>query len=218
LVSGRNPCHHDGVQELPAGANGGAVVRRPNGELTPVEIATRRRNRRWMGLVLFPALIVGTVALIVTMVAGSGGSSVHPALVPAGYKAVSDGYFAYAVPSTWAQSTAYTDDVGDLDTQGKTGWVAEHVGARATPPTPDETPPTSFATFGESRPVPYQLGRAAPAQVKGASVAYRYTLTRPGGFQATAIDAWQSGSGAEMWLLVHADTVTTSTVLASLNA
>jgi hypothetical protein len=205
------------VQELPTRADGGALERRKSGELTALEVAARRRNRRWMGLVLFPSLIIGAVALITVLVAGSGGSPIHPAQVPAGYQAVSDHYFAYAVPSTWSQSSAYTDDVGDLDTQGQTGWVAEHLGARATPPTPGESPPLTFATFGESRNVPYRISPAVATTVRGASVAYRYTLTRSGGFQATAVDAWQSGTGAEIWMLVHADPAITSTVLASLN-
>ena len=49
-------------------------------------------------------------------------------------------------------------------------------------------------------------------------MAYRYTMTRPGGFEATAIDAWQSRSGAEIWLLIRADPATTASVLASLQA
>lgn len=171
-----------------------------------------------MGLVLAPSLVIGALALIVAVVASSKGPSVHPVQVPPGYQAISDGYFAYAVPSTWSQSSAYTDDVGDLDNQGSSGWAAEHVGAKASPPVAGETPPSSFATFGEERAVPYHLGAASPTQVKGASVAYRYTLTRPGGFEATAVDAWQSRTGAEIWLLVYADPATTSTVLASLQA
>jgi hypothetical protein len=207
------------VQELPTRPDGGALEPRKSGELTPLEVAIRRRNRRWMGFVLFPSLIIGGVALIAAVVAGSGGSSIRPAQVtPPGYRTVSqDGYFAYVVPSAWSESAAYTDDVGDLDTQGQTGWVAEHVDARPGPPTAGETPPTSFATFGESRPIPYHIGPAVGITVRGATVAYRYLLTRPGGFQATAVDAWQASTGAEIWLLVDADATTTSTILASLN-
>jgi hypothetical protein len=205
------------VQELPTRTSDAALERRKSGELTPLEVATRRRNRRWMGLVLFPSLLIGAVALIAAVVAGSGSSSIHPTQVPSGYRAVSDQYFAYAVPSTWSQSAAYTDDVGDLDTQGQSGWAAEHVGARADPPTAGEAPPASFATFGESRPVPYRIGPAVATTVKGASMAFRYSLTRPGGFQATAVDAWQASTGAEIWLLVDADAATTSRILASLS-
>jgi hypothetical protein len=218
MVSGGHPCQHGGVQELPAGADSAALERRANRELSPVERVVQRRNRRWMTLVLVPSLLVGGAALVAALVADSGGSSVHPQVVPPGYRAVSDGLFAYAVPSTWAQSSAYTDNVGDLDTAGPAGWVAEHVDGRVNAPVAGEAPPGSFATCGESRPTPYHVGSATPTQVKGAAVAYRYTLTRPGGFAATAIDAWQSRSGAELWLLIRADAATTTAVLSSLNA
>jgi hypothetical protein len=172
-----------------------------------------------MALVLAPSLVVGAIALILTLAASSKGPSVHPIDVPAGYRAVSgDGYFAYAVPASWSQSAAYTDDVGDLDYSAQSGWAAEHLGARAAPPAPNEAAPSSFAAFGEAQPTPYRLGPASPTHVQGAAVAYRYTMTRPGGFEATAVDAWQSSSGAEIWLLIRADPATTASILASLQA
>jgi hypothetical protein len=218
MVPVTRSCQHEAVQELPARAPGSALERRRGAELTPVERASRRKNRQWMGVIAVFSVILGASALVAAVVAGSGGSTVHPLEVPASYQAVSDGFFAYAVPAAWKQSSAYTDDVGDLDTQGASGWVAEHLGARSAAPLAGETPPASFATFGESRPVPYQLSTSTPALVHGAAVAYRYTLSRPGGFQAIAVDAWQASTGAEVWLLVHADAATTSAVFASLNA
>jgi hypothetical protein len=194
-----------------------ALERRARGELSPVERAVRRKNRRWMSVVLLPSLLIGVVALIATVVASSSGPSVHPRVVPPGFRAVSDGFFAYAVPSSWSQSSAYTDNVGDLDNEGRSGWVGEHVGARPGPPVPGEAPPAALAAFGEPRPLPYRLGPATPIQVSGASLAYRYSLTRPGGFEATLVDAWQSGPGAEIWILIRADAPTTATVLSSLN-
>jgi hypothetical protein len=169
-----------------------------------------------MSLVAVPGILLGAVALIATLYAGSGGPSVRPTSVPAGYRAVTDGYFAYAVPSGWSQNSAYTDDLGDLDTQGSSGWAAEHIGTRTTPPSPGEAPPAAFAVFGEPRAVPYRLSAASRVQVRGAAVAFRYTLTRPGGFQAVAVDAWRS-SGVEIWILVHADPATTAAVLGSLS-
>jgi hypothetical protein len=205
------------MQDLPASADSGALERRRRGELTPGERAVRRKNRRWLAAIAVPAVVIGIVALIASVVDESGGPSVRALHVPAGYQSVGDGFFAYAVPATWSQSSAYTDDVGDLDTQGRSGWAAEHLGVRSAPPVADETPPSSFATFGELRPAPYRLSPAVSVRVHGATVAYRYLLTRPGGFRATAIDAWQAGSGAEIWLLVYADPDTTATVIASLN-
>jgi hypothetical protein len=171
-----------------------------------------------MSLVAIPGVIVGAVALLITLDVSKSGPSVRPAFVPSGFKAVNDGYFAYAVPAGWSQNIAYSDDVGDLDTSGSSGWVAEHVDARANPPTAAEKPPAVFATFGEPRSVPYQMGPATPVRVAGATQAFRYDVTRPGGFHATAIDAWINRSGAEVWLLVDAEPSTTSTVIASLKA
>jgi hypothetical protein len=216
MARAARPCQHGQVRELPVRKPDANLEPRRAVELSPAEQATQRRNRRLLTLVLVPSVLVGVVALIAALMASKSGPSVRPLHVPPGFHAVSDGYFAYAVPSSWSQSIAYSDDVGDLDTQGATGWAAEHVGARAHPPTPGETPPSSFAAFGEPRPTPYQIGRATPVSVAGASVAYRYLVTRPGGFHATAIDAWQRNTGAELWLLVDADPSTTSAILASL--
>jgi hypothetical protein len=205
------------MHELPTSTDSSGLERRRGGELSPSERAIRRKNRRWMMLVAVPALILGTGALVAALLAGSGGSSVHPVSVPPGFRAVSDGYFAYAVPGAWSQNSAYTDDAGDLDTQGASGWAAEHLAGRTSPPGPSDAAPPAFATFGEPRSVPYQLGPATPVQVKGATVAYRHTLTRPDGFRAVAVDAWQSRTGAQIWLLVDADPTTTGAVISSLN-
>jgi hypothetical protein len=210
------PCQHGNVHELAAPGPEDHLEPWGAGQLSPAERAAKRRNRRLLTYVLVPSLLVGTAALLAALIASRTGPSIRPLDVPAGYQAVSDGYFAYAVPSNWSQSQAYTDDVGDLDTQGTAGWVAEHVDARANPPVAGETPPTAFATFGEPRPTPYQIGAGSPVRVVGATSAYRYLVTRPGGFQATAIDAWQAKTSAEVWILIQADSNTTDTVLASL--
>jgi hypothetical protein len=171
-----------------------------------------------MTVIAVPAVIIGIVALVLTLNLSSSGPSVHPAFVPAGYKAVNDGYFAYAVPTGWSENPFYSDDVGDLDTSGSSGWVAEHVDARAVPPTAGEAPPAVLATFGEARSTPYRIGPATAVTVPGAGQSYRYLVTRPGGFTATAIDSWIAQSGAEVWLLIHADPSTSSAVIATLKA
>jgi hypothetical protein len=204
------------VQDLPAPPDTRALQPRRSGELTPQERAIRRKNRRWLLVIVVPALILGALALMATLGLSSQGPPVHPVSVPPGYHAVSDGYFAYAVPDAWSQNDAYTDDVGDLDTQGPSGWAGEHLGIRTSPPGPGGTPASSFAVFGEAHAAPYDMGPATRISVTGASVAYRYTLTRPQGFAAVAINAWQAGSGAELWLLVHADPATTTAVVSSL--
>jgi len=201
-----------------AGGSGGALEPRRSAELTVAEKALRRRNRQWLLVVAIPALVLGVAALIAAIVADQSDSSVSPVSIPAGYKAVSDGVFAYSVPSSWSMNDLYSDDVGDLDTSGSSGWVAEHVDARATAPVEGETPPQAFRDFGLDTPAPFQIGPAQPARVQGTAVAYRYQITRAGGFQATAIDAWQSSSGAEIWLLVDASHATTAKILTTFKA
>ncbi len=200
------------------GAAGGALERRRHPELTVAEKAVRRRNRQWLTLIAIPAIVLGVAALIAAIVADQSGSTVSPLSVPSGYKAVSDGVFAYSVPSSWSTNSLYSDDVGDLDTSGRSGWVAEHVDARANAPIEGEAAPQAFRAFGVDTPTPFRIGEAQPARVPGTAIAFRYQITRPGGFEATAIDAWQSSSGAEIWLLVDAPQATTAKILGTFRA
>jgi hypothetical protein len=186
--------------------------------LTPAERRMRRRNRKLLASVAVPGILLGAAALAATLASGSGPPPPRPLAVPAGYQAVNDGVFAYAVPRTWSENLAYSDDTGDLDFSGTSGWAGEYLGARGSAPGPGEATPASFAAFGESRPTAFTMGPAEKVTVAGATVAYRYQVTRPGGFQAVAIDAWRSSSGAEIWLLVHAPAQVTSTIIGSLNA
>ncbi len=199
-------------------SGGGALERRRGAELTPAEKKVRRRNRQWFMIIAIPAVVLGVAALAASIIAGQSTPSVKPVSVPAGYKAVSDGVFAYAVPAAWATNDLYTDNAGDLDTSGRTGWVAEHVNDRPSPPVAGETPPQAFRAFGVNAPSSYQISSGQPTQVPGAAVAFRYQVSRPGGFQATAIDAWQSSSEAEIWLLVDASPAMTAQILGTFKA
>jgi hypothetical protein len=196
--------------------SGGDLERRRPGELTPSELLIRRRNRRWLVTLAIPALVLGVAALAATLLASASANKpgVNPLAVPAGYKAVSDGVFAYAVPSGWSTSETYSDDAGDLDTAGSQGWIAEHVDTRTQAPVMGEAPPTVFADFGEPKPTPYHISAGEPVRLSGVNVSYRYLITREG-FQATAIDAWLSRSRAEIWLLIDADPATTRVILSS---
>ena len=195
-------------------AQGGELERRRPGELTPSELVIRRRNRRWLVSLAIPALVLGVAALAATLLASANKPGMAPLAVPAGYKAVSDGVFAYAVPSGWSTSSAYSDDAGDLDTAGPQSWVAEHVDTRTQAPILGEAPPASFADFGQQKPTPYHVSVGQPTRLSGVTAAYRYQMTRPG-FRATAIDAWQSKSAAEIWLLIDADPATTKVILST---
>ena len=190
--------------------------RRRAAELTPAERRVRRRNRKLMAWVAVPGLLLGAAALAASLAAGGGPPAPRPLSVPPGYQAVNDGVFAYAVPRAWSKNIAYSDDTGDLAYSGADGWAGEYLGAKASAPAAGEAPPASFAVFGQTRATPYTMGPAVPVTVAGATAAYRYEVTRPGGFTAVAIDAWQSSSGAQIWLLVHATPEVTSTIVSTL--
>ena len=200
------------------GPAGGALDRRRDSELTPAERKVRRRNRQWFMVIAIPAAVLGVAALVASIVADQSTPSVKPVTVPAGYKAVSDGVFAYAVPAAWTTNDLFTDDVGDLETSGSTGWVAEHVDARPNPPVAGETPPQAFQALGVSTPAPFRISVAEPTRVPGAATAFTYQITRPGGFRATAVDAWQASSGAEIWLELDAAPTTTARILSTFQA
>lgn len=198
---------------------GGALARRRASQvepLTPEERHLRRRNRRLMAWVAIPGLLLGTAALVASVAAGGGPAAPRPVTVPAGYRAVNDGVFAYAVPDSWSKNLGYSDDTGDLDFSGADGWAGEYLGARQSAPTAADRPPASFAVFGENRPTPYTLGPAQTVRVAGTTVAYRYWLTRPDGFDGVVIHAWQSSSGAEIWMLVRAPQPVADTVVGTL--
>jgi hypothetical protein len=160
------------------------------------------------------ALLVG--ALVASGIAESNEPNGPAIVVPAGYQEVRDGYFTYAVPSAWTLNGEYSDQTGDVDNSGPDGWAAQHIGFRSTPPLPGEAQPSSLEAFGMPRPEPYHLSTATPVKVTGASAAYRYELTRPGGFSATVIDAWDQRSAVELWLVVYATPSTTAQIVASL--
>jgi hypothetical protein len=206
------------VTDLPSPATSpgtGIEPRRP-GQLTPAELQVRRRNRQWFVILGVPAIVLGVAALAAAIVADQSSPSLRPVDVPSGFKAISDGSFAYSVPTGWSTNDLYSDDVGDLDTAGATGWAAEHLGVRATPPVRGETPPTALRAFGLAVPTSFDISTATDTTVTGTTTAYRYEVTRPGGFEAVAVDAWQQASGAEMWLLIHAPPTVTAQILASL--
>jgi hypothetical protein len=187
-------------------------------ELDPAERSARRRNRRWLLLIFVPSVAILVLALITSGVAQSNAPKGPAQAAPSGYRTVDDGYFTYVVPSSWATNGSYTDSTGDLDTSGPSGWAGEHLGFRTTAPVPGETRPVSLESFGMSRPEPYQLGLARPTSIKGAAAAFAYDVTRPGGFRATAVDAWDARADVEIWMFVDAPPDVTARILASLEA
>jgi len=205
-----------GLPEPGDALSGDSLELRRSQDLTPAERVLRRRNRRLLALVAIPGILLGVGALAASLLAGSGSAGPRPLSVPAGYQAVNDTVFAYSVPSSWSKNLAYSDDTGDLDFSGVDGWAGEYLAARGTPPGADNAAPASFADFGQNRPTPFQIGPGIPVTIPGATVAYRHTVSRPSGFRGVAVDAWQSSTGAELWILVDAPPAVASTILQSL--
>jgi hypothetical protein len=175
----------------------------------------RRRNRRWMVLMLLTPVCFGAIAALTLLTRGPTEPVVKP-IVPSGYRAISDPYFGYAIPAAWKVNTTYSDVNGDLFYQGQNGWAAESLTVRAQAPQPGEPMPAATASFAAPQPTPFTLGPAQVAHVPGTTVAYRYTATRLGGAQATVIDTWQEASQTEIWLIIAAPSNVTTTIVDSL--
>jgi hypothetical protein len=197
------------VTDLPAQSPRAQLQRRRAAELTPAEKVLRRRNRRLMLFISVPAAVIGVVALTAALLADSTSPNVSPASVPAGFQAVSDGYFGYAVPSGWTTDSLFTDNVGDLETSGPTGWVAEHLSTPASAPTAGSPPPSVFRALGVTSPAPPSRTIA----IKGAAAAYLYRFG-----DKTAIDAWRPSTGTEVWILISASPSVTSQIISTVKA
>ncbi|MDQ2727337.1 MAG: hypothetical protein M3Y91_05640 [Actinomycetota bacterium] len=189
---------------------------RPGAEGKRGPSASRGRNRRWLVLLMLTPVIMTILAVLAFTTKGPPEPSVTPRSVPAGFKAISDAYFGYAIPSAWKESQAFTDANGDFFYQGRSGWVGENVRIRAARPVPGTDVPPQLATFGQGQPVPYQLGGAQPVTVPGVAAAWAYEVHRPNGFSATAIEVWQGSSQTEMWLLINAGPGVAPVIAASL--
>ena len=209
--------------------NGGAVVRQPPTgavdrhrerglDLTPEERVARRSNRRWLLAIAIPSVAVLALALIANGMAQHNQPRGPDIALPTGYQAVRDGYFTYAVPKSWPNNAALSDNAGDIDNSGPSGWAGQHVAFRATPPTLGGTPPVGLQAFGLMQPRPFTLVGGHPVSVKGASVAFAYTATRPGGFRAAVVDAYDARAAVEIWLMVSAPPGVEQQILASLQA
>jgi hypothetical protein len=167
-----------------------------------------------MVLMLLTPVVLGVTTLLLAETGGPTEPQVK-VNVPAGYQAITDPYFGYAVPAGWTKNTIFSDSVGDLYYQGNGGWAGENERVTKTAPTPAGAP-TSLQSFGQLAPAPYQLTDATPVRVPGATTAVEYQVVRNGHVDATAIDAWDQGTQTELWLLVDAPPSVTHTILSSL--
>lgn len=187
-------------------------------DLTPEEIVARRHNRRWMVSLTLIVLIIAGAAAVASVIAESNEPSGPKQSAPAGYQVENDSYFSYLVPKSWSNNPSYTDDAGDVETSGPSGWVGEHIAYRLKAPTLDEARPGVLESFGMPRPEPYKLGDGHLITVPGAATSFEYDVTRSGGFHAVAVDSWDARAGVELWLIVDAPSSEVSELLSSLKA
>lgn len=198
----------------------GLVVPVASGPLVPADDAPPsrqrvRRTRLWMLLLLLTPVCLAVISLL-TYAASNPEPVVHPTSTPQGWQAITDAYFGYAVPASYSQNAGWTDTDADYFYGNPAAFVAETLVVAKTSPTAATRPPASFKDFAEQSPVPYSLSGGHPLSVPGTNFGWEATVTRPGGFRATAVDAWESGTQTEIWLLIRAPAAVTRQVVASL--
>ncbi len=175
-----------------------------------------RRTRTWMLLLLLTPVVLAGISLLTFTTGGPSEPTVQPVVVPAGYSAITDADFGYSVPKTYTQNLAWTDQNGDFFYGEPHAFVAETLLVSKVPPGPRTRPPASFESFGQPDPVPYSVGDGRTVRVPGTAYGYEEYVTRPGGYRALALEAWERSSSTELWLLVRAPATVTRTVIASL--
>ena len=166
----------------------------------------------------FASIAILASALAATAIANSNAPSGPRQSAPPGYRTVNDGYFSYIVPTTWTNNGSFTDSAGDVENSGPTGFAAQHIAFSRTAPVMGESPPAALAALGTAHPEPFTLSQGHVVQVKGAQAAFAYTATRPGGFTASVIDAYDYRAAVELWLVVSGPADVTAAVLDSLEA
>lgn len=178
----------------------------------------RRRNRQWMVLLLVVPLVVGGITLAAWEGSGTTGPALQPSRVPAGYRPVTAAPLVYPIPRAWTQSAAYSSDNGDFYFAGPGGWVGEAVGIQSTLPTAGRDRPPQLGLFGAPTSRRYTLGPPHPLRISGMDRAWSFPLTRPHGFTALAIEAWQRSSHTVAWIVIRANRATTHDVVTSMRA
>lgn len=180
------------------------------------QVRAKRSNHKWMIVVCATPLVIVGVAAAVS-VFGPAAPTV-PVSTPPGYQAISDAYFGYVIPKEWKENDSATTDTGDYYYEGPGGWAGEVLGQRSDPPVLGEAPPSELGVFGAAQAMPFTLTGGRSVTVPGTTVAWSYRMVRNGSVVASVVDAWVAGSSSEVWLAVHADAATTTSVLTSLRA
>jgi hypothetical protein len=175
-----------------------------------------RRNHRWMLLMAMTPVVFGILYALGVFTGGDPEPVVNPIHTPAGYSGVTDAYFGFAIPSNWKENSAFSDSNGDFYYNGPGGWVGERESIAKTSPTPSTPVPESLKSFDIAVPTGFTLVGGHRITVPGATYAWAVTLTRPGGFRASAVDVWEAHSQTELWMMVNSSASTDRTVIDSL--
>jgi hypothetical protein len=181
----------------------------------PVTRERVRRTRRWLLLLLLTPICLFGISILAFGTSGPPEPVVHPRVTPHGWQAVTDAYFGYAVPAGYKQNTTWTSQNGQFFYGTPKAYVAETEAILKTSPAADTAPPSAFQSFGEPKLVTYTAGPAHRVSVPGVRIAFERTITRPGGWTATAVDVWEKISSTQAWLLIHAPASVTRQVIAS---
>jgi hypothetical protein len=178
--------------------------------------ARARRNHLWMLLMALTPVVFGILYVLGVFTGGDPEPVVNPIHTPAGYTGVTDAYFGFAIPKGWTENNAYSDANGDFEYNGKGGWAGERESIQKVSPGVNNPVPVPLQSFEIGVPTPFKVSGKHRVTIPGIAWAYQMTLTRPGGFRAEAINAWEPHSQTELWLMVTSSATVDHTVLSSL--
>jgi hypothetical protein len=191
-------------------------LERAGGAELPPRPQRARRNRVWMVLLMLTPVCLAVVSLLTFATGGPNEPAVTPRVTPPGYYGITDAYFGYAIPKAYRQNTTWTDQHADFFYGRAPAFVAETLLETKKAPTATSRPPLSFQSFGEQSLMAYSLSGTHPVRVPGTTEAFEGTITRPGGYHAVAVDAWEQSTSTQIWLLVRAPAAVTAAVVDSL--
>ncbi|MBO0747135.1 MAG: hypothetical protein J2O47_02225, partial [Acidimicrobiaceae bacterium] len=154
--------------------------------------AQARRNRRWMLLMAMTPIVFAILYAVGAFTTGGAPEPVvHPLRTPAGYQAVTDAYYGFAIPKNWPENGSLSDPNGDFYYNGPGGWVGESVRIAKTSPGPSAPVPEALWAYGVTTPTKFGVLGGHRIHVPGTSFAWAVTLTRPDGSRAQAVDVWE---------------------------
>lgn len=174
--------------------------------------ADRRRNRRWLVLLLLTPVCLGVVVYAALGTKAAPYPEVKP-LQPAGWQVETNPYVGLSIPPRWQLNTAFSDQNGDSYWAGTGGVVAESVSVTNVAPTATRKLPEIIGVFLRTG---YQVTGVTPITLTNATVAWRYQFALANGQRAVGVHAWVKDNQTEVWFVVTPPNATTDHVLSTL--